>query len=318
MTSSELVQEAFVLTPEYRDYVWGGDRLKPGSRPIAEAWVVYENDRIASGLLSGRTLADATAEYGSALLGTRAIQRTGARFPLLIKLLDCAQWLSLQVHPNDEQAVRLEGAGQFGKTEAWHFIDAELNAEILCGLQPGATREQFEQSVRGGTLLDLMQRLAIHAGDSIFISPGMIHSLGPGLLAYEVQQTSDITYRVFDWNRPAMQGRKLHIEQSLAVADVNALARIVPRPLLGDGERRTLVACSYFTLELVAGERNSMMLDTLGESFHALTMIKGAAEVEGSDWQLRLGRFETAVIPAACHSYRIQPRGFCRILKASA
>jgi mannose-6-phosphate isomerase len=317
MTAPQSAQTAFMLTPEYRDYVWGGDRLKPGSRPIAEAWVVYEQDRIASGPFRGRTLADVAVEYGFALLGTRAVQRTGARFPLLIKLLDCAQWLSLQVHPNDEQAVRLEGAGQFGKTEAWHFIEASPGAEILCSLRPGTPREQFEQAVRGGTLADLMQRLPVHAGDSLFISPGMIHALGPGLLLYEVQQSSDITYRVFDWNRPASEGRKLHIEQSLAVTDINAEAKIVPRPQLRDGDRQALATCSYFTLELAALERNLMLLDTQGESFHALTLIEGQAKIEGNGWQLTLGRFETAVIPAACGVYRIQPQGLARVLKAS-
>ena len=102
------------VDPEYRDYIWGGDRLRPGHVPTAEAWVVWEGDRIKEGELSGKTLADVSTQYGEALLGRRAASRTGMRFPLLVKLLDCAQWLSLQVHPNDEQAVALEGPGQFG------------------------------------------------------------------------------------------------------------------------------------------------------------------------------------------------------------
>ncbi len=104
------------LTPEYRDYVWGGDRLRPGHNPTAEAWVIWEKDRIETGPLAGKTLGEAAQEFGSALLGEKVVARTGLRFPLLIKLLDCAQWLSLQVHPNDEQALQLEGPGQFGKT----------------------------------------------------------------------------------------------------------------------------------------------------------------------------------------------------------
>jgi len=262
-------------------------------------------------------LGQVAGAYGEALLGWRAVQCTGTRFPLLIKLLDCAAWLSLQVHPNDEQAVRLEGAGQFGKTEAWHVLDAQPDAQILCGLRPGITRDTLAQAVRNGTLLDWMQRLSVQAGDTIFISPGMIHALGPGLLVYEVQQTSDITYRVFDWNRPAMQGRKLHIEQSLTVADVNACGQVVPQPQLAEGEQRELVACPYFTLKVLAGQSNSIALDTGGESFHALTLIEGRAQVEGANWGLELDRFGTVVIPAACGSYRVQPRGSFRALKAS-
>ena len=112
------------LTPAYRDYVWGGDRLRPGHTPTAESWVVWEGDVIESGPLAGKTLGEAAQEYGEALLGEKTISRTGTRFPLLIKLLDCAQWLSLQVHPNDQLAVELEGQGQFGKTEAWHVVAA--------------------------------------------------------------------------------------------------------------------------------------------------------------------------------------------------
>ena len=110
------------LEPEYRDYVWGGGRLRPGIDPTAEAWVVWEEDRVRSGDLAGRTLGEISAQFGASLLGQRTVARTGKRFPILIKLLDCAQWLSLQVHPNDKQAIELEGPGQFGKTEAWHIL----------------------------------------------------------------------------------------------------------------------------------------------------------------------------------------------------
>jgi mannose-6-phosphate isomerase len=125
------------FTPEYRNYVWGGSRLKPGESPVAEAWVVYAEDKVASGPLQGRSLAEVSAEYGEELLGKKNIEQTGTRFPLLIKLLDCARWLSVQLHPNDEQAARLEGPDQFGKTEAWYIIEADPCAELLVGLKPG-------------------------------------------------------------------------------------------------------------------------------------------------------------------------------------
>jgi mannose-6-phosphate isomerase len=141
---------AFQLIPVYRDYVWGGRRLRPEAERTAEAWVVFEGDRIRSGPLAGLTLAEAAEKQGAALLGTRAFARTGTRFPLLIKLLDCADWLSLQVHPDDELALWLEGPGHFGKTEAWHFIEAAAGARILAGLQAGTTRAEMESAIRGG------------------------------------------------------------------------------------------------------------------------------------------------------------------------
>src|SRR4026207_2595216 len=118
------------LIPSYRDYIWGGERLRPGHYPTAEAWVVWENDVIEAGPLAGKTLGDAAAQLGEGWLGATAMSRTGTRFPLLIKLLDCAQWLSLQVHPNDAQAAELEGPGQFGKTGAGHRLSATAAGRV--------------------------------------------------------------------------------------------------------------------------------------------------------------------------------------------
>lgn len=312
----EALRQPLLVEPEYRDYVWGGQRLRPGQL-TAEAWIVYEHDQVARGLLQGRTLAEIATEFGSALLGTRAIERTGSRFPILIKLLDCAAWLSLQVHPNDEQARQLESPDQFGKTEAWHILEAEPDAEILAGLRNGTTAETLAQTVRGGTLLDHMQRLNVHAGETVFIRAGTIHALGPGLLLYEIQQTSNLTYRVFDWNRPASDGRPLHIDQSLAVTDLTAVAPVTPPPAFVDGQATTLIDCDYFSLELLTAEVNSIDLATRGESFHALTVIEGQATIESEAGRVVLNRLETALIPAACEAYRIRPQGHTQLLKAA-
>lgn len=302
--------------PEYRDYVWGGQRLRPG-RLTAEAWVVYEGDRIASGPFAGRTLGEIAAEDPLGLLGERVFRRTGARFPLLIKLLDCAQWLSLQVHPDDEGAVRLEGPGRFGKTEAWHVLDAEPGSQLIAGMRPGTTAEALAQAIRSGAILDWVQYQEVRPGDTLFMPAGTIHALGPGLLVYEAQQTSDVTYRVFDWNRPMTGGRVLHIDKSLAVADPSASAAVRPAPALGDGERATLVACSHFTLELVAIRTQPIPLDTARLTFHALTVIEGAAEVVAGGATAVLNRYDSFVIPAACGQYELRPLGSCRALKAS-
>jgi len=305
------------LLPEYRARVWGGQRLRPGPESVGEAWIVYEQNRIAEGPYAGLTLAEAAAQAGEALLGRRAVQQTGSRFPLLIKLLDCADWLSLQVHPDDEQARRLEGPGHFGKTEAWHILDAEPGAKVIAGLRPGATSEALAQALQNGTILDWVQYLPVQAGDTVFVRAGTIHALGPGLLLYEVQQTSDITYRVFDWNRPQTAGRELHIDQSLAVSDPQAAGQALPRPALDDGGCETLVTCPYFTLELMRGQTRAISLDTRGETFHALTVIEGRAHVAGEGWHQTLDRFESLVVMAACGAYRVEPQGTFQALKAS-
>ncbi len=308
----------FQLTPDFRERVWGGQRLRPGTPPIGEAWVVYEHNRVATGLYAGRTLGEVAADgsSGEALLGRRAACLWGARFPLLIKLLDCADWLSVQVHPDDAQAVRLEGPGHFGKTEAWHILEADPGAQIISGVRPGVTAEMLAEAIRHGTLPELAQYAAVRAGDTILVAAGTIHALGPGLFLYEVQQASDITYRVFDWNRPASDGRQLHIEKSLAVANPAATGQPVPLPPPDDAGCARLVSCEYFTLELIDGE--AAALDTAGESFHALTVIDGAAVVESAGGALALGRLDTAVVPAATGAYRVRPDGKFRALISSA
>ena len=308
--------QALRLISDYRHRVWGGQRLKPSAEPYGEAWLVYEENRVAAGPHAGKTLAEVAAQHGAALLGTRAAEGTGARFPLLIKLLDCADWLSVQVHPNDEQARRLEGPDEFGKTEAWHILESEPGAELICGLRPGTTAEMLQQAIKEGTVVDLGQRLRVDAGDTVFVQAGMIHALGPGLLLYEVQQTSDTTYRVFDWNRPSSAGRELHIEQSLAVADPMAVGEAKPLPPL-DGGRALLVECPYFRLERLEVDDAPLQLDTGGASFHALTVIEGQARVRGDGWTEDLGRFETVVVPAAAGSYTVESQAKCGVLKAS-
>jgi mannose-6-phosphate isomerase len=138
------------------------------------------------------------------------------------------------------------------------------------------------------------------------------------LLLYEVQQASDLTYRVYDWNRPQTAGRALHIEQSLVVADPQASSQVTASPAIGDDGSATVATCPYFTLELISAQSRVVQLDTRGESFDALTVVEGAALVEGEGWGIDLARLETAVIPAACRAYAIEPQGAARILKASA
>jgi mannose-6-phosphate isomerase len=305
------------LNPVYRDYVWGGQRLRPGQL-TAEAWVVYSEDLIASGPLEGRKLGELAAEFGPALLGEAVFARSGGRFPLLIKLLDCAQWLSLQVHPNDEQAVQIEGPGASGKTEAWHVLEAAPGAQIIAGMQPGVSSAALEAAVRGGNVLDLVQYVAVHSGDTVFMRAGTIHALGPGLLIYEVQQESDFTYRVFDWNRPLKEGRTLHIDKSLAVANPAAHTGVETAASLPDGGQAELVRCPYFTLKILAAQEQPVALDTAGESFHALTVIAGQAEVTAGGVSLPLNRFQTAILPAGCGAYQVRPAGPFQALLASA
>ena len=302
------------LEPQYRDYVWGGQRLRPGEL-TAEAWVVHEDNKVAS--MSGQRLADLAAKYGQALLGRLPSERTGERFPLLIKLLDCADWLSVQVHPNDEQAVELEGEGHFGKTEAWHILDAEPDAALIAGLQPEVSADQLQDAIRSGNVTGVTRKIGAKQGDTFFISPGTLHALGPGLLLYEVQQTSNLTYRVYDWDRPMKAGRMLHIDKSMAVANPAAVASACELPEFVDGDDHVVAECPYFTLEALTGENASFAQDTKGDSFHALTVIIGKAIIHTAAENLVLNEYETVLVPAEMGGYEIEMVGMSRVLKSS-
>ncbi len=303
------------LTPEFRDYVWGGDRLRPGHNPTAEAWVIWEGDRIESGTLAGKTLGEAAIELGVDLLGERVYQRTQSRFPILIKLLDCAQWLSLQVHPNDEQAVKLEGPGHFGKTEAWHILDSQPDSQLIAGLKPNTSADELAEAIRSGTVTEISQYVSVSKGDTVFMPAGTLHSLGPGLLIYEVQQSSDITYRVYDWGRPQTERRSLHIEKSIQVTRPDFTVSVIPMPILGDGTVNLLVQCEYFTLELLAASSHPIEFDTKNETFHAITVIEGKARLQSEGESIVLEKFKTALVPASLGRYQFQPLGSCRALK---
>jgi mannose-6-phosphate isomerase len=311
--------EPFVVETQYRERVWGGSNLRPtaeGKTPIGEAWMIYEENTVASGPDQGRTLADVAAEYGEALLGSGPFERTGSRFPLLIKLLDCNDWLSIQVHPDDAQAVELEGRGQFGKTEAWHIIQAAPGAQIISGLKPGTTTEEMARAMRDGTIADLAEYMPLDPGDTVLVKARTVHALGPGLFVYEVQQTSDITYRIYDWGRPQAAGRALHIEQSIRVSNPTEHCERVPaRPHPREGARR-LVSSAYFELALAASGGSPLAMDTHGESFHAVTVIEGECRIESAGEPRTLGLYDTAVVPASCGTYSIVPRGQVRALVA--
>jgi mannose-6-phosphate isomerase len=308
------------LVPEYKQRVWGGRRLteKAGGgngQPVGEAWLVYEDNQVAAGPWAGRTLRELSDELGPDLLG-KAVE-TSRRFPLLIKLLDCADWLSVQVHPNDEQAARLQGPGQLGKTEAWHVLEAEPGARLISGVRAGTSAEALAGAIRGGTILDYVQYHTARAGDSFFIPAGTIHALGPGLFLYEIQQTSDITYRVFDWNRPSSQGRALHLEESVIAANPMLSGERRPAPRLGASDSQQVIESEYFALEVVTGSEQTQPGDTRGESCHVLTVIEGQVEAVCGEERLALQPYETVLIPAAAGAYALRPLGSFRVLRAS-
>jgi mannose-6-phosphate isomerase len=305
---SPLDQHLLPLEPQYRERVWGGQRLRAADPPIGEAWIACGRSRIARGLFAGRTLDELIAGQGPALLGTEIANRTGARFPLLVKLLDPAAWLSVQVHPNDEQARRMVGPREFGKTEAWYFLAAEVGAQIMVGVRPGVDGARLAAAIREGRILEVAHQVAVHDGDAILIPAGTLHALGPGLLLYEVQQASDTTYRIYDWDRPQSAGRQLHIEESAQVTlPVGPTEMQHPNVAGATGASRA-VACADFNLDFVrvSPAGGPLADDTAGRRFHILTVIEGMAEVRREGEQIGLDRFETALVAGSAGAYEVR------------
>lgn len=308
---SELGQKLFPLEPQYRERVWGGQRLKAADPPVGEAWVAFGESRVRGGACAGRTLEELAGGWGDELLGAEVARRCGRRFPLLVKLLDCADWLSVQVHPDDEQAVRMVGPGASGKTEAWHFLSVEPGATVYAGVRAGTTREALASAIREGRVFDVAEQFEVHEGETLYIPSGTLHALGPGLLLYEVQQSCDTTYRVYDWGRPAAAGRALHVEEAVAVTDACPVASPVPPPALAGTAAAHVLRCPHFELDVlrVAGGA-PLDGDTGGRSFHLLTVTQGSAEIHTDGERISLARHETALVSGAAGAYRLRtPEG---------
>ncbi|MET0622867.1 MAG: type I phosphomannose isomerase catalytic subunit [Pyrinomonadaceae bacterium] len=306
MKGGRLKQTLFTLEPQYREKVWGGRRLRGAGPPVGEVWAAFDGSAARGGAADGRTVGELVAEHGEELLGAESVSRFGRRFPVLVKLLDCADWLSVQVHPDDAQAARMVGHGATGKSEAWHFLEAEAGAEIIAGVREGTSRRELEAAIRGGRVGEVARRFKVRAGETLYIPAGTLHSLGPGLLLYEVQQASDTTYRVYDWDRPAGADRGLHIEEAAAVADPdkNPEPSTVP---VSPGVPATLIRCPFFDLDALRLDGDAFAGDTEGRRFHVVTATEGSVSVRSGREAVTLRKYETALVAGAAGAYEVSP-----------
>ncbi|MCC7085707.1 MAG: class I mannose-6-phosphate isomerase [Pirellulales bacterium] len=291
--------------PIFRRYLWGGRKLatvlnKPiGPESCAESWEIVDrpNDqsRVSIGPLAGKTLGEIVRDHGEALLGRHHPQ---TQFPLLLKFLDCEKTLSVQVHPSDEQAARLTPPDH-GKTEAWIVVSAESDTLIYAGLKRGFDRGALERELNRGTCDLCLHRFEPSRGDCIFLQAGTVHALGAGLLMLEIQQNSDATLRIFDWNRlgPDGKSRPLHIAQALEVIDFSRgpVSRQTPQPTDRPHITR-LVECDKFVLD----RWEFMEPVRIGgdNRFHIIAVLHGAADILCDPEQQTLTLGDTILLPA--------------------
>jgi mannose-6-phosphate isomerase len=307
--------------PIFKSMLWGGRRLPelvrrpaPSADPIGEAWVLSDVDgnlsAVANGPLAGKTLREVIAADPAGVFGRRV--PPDGRFPLLLKFIDARQELSVQVHPNDEQAVRLKGPGFRGKTEAWVILAANPDtSRIYAGLHPGVTAATFRDALGYGTVPETLYDFYPKPGDCVFLEAGTVHAIGADILLFEVQQTSDITYRLYDWERvDAKTGkpRELHVEDGLACSDF-ARGPVNPVVPQRDGGRDRLVACGYFSLHHRHDHR-PFAAGAAGEC-RAVVCIQGSGTVAGEAVQFG----DVVLLPAAVGEVEVRPAGPMRVLE---
>jgi mannose-6-phosphate isomerase len=311
--------------PIFKERVWGGRNLErlygkqlPPGVPIGESWEISDRPRdvsiIANGPFAGKDLHWLMENHGQALLGEGSPHQ---RFPLLIKLLDAEEKLSLQVHPPAQKARLLGGEP---KTEMWFIADARPGAELYVGLKRRVTRAQFEQKIADGTVADSFHRVSVKPGDAMFLPSGRVHALGAGLVIFEIQQNSDTTYRVFDWNRKGLDGkaRELHIPQSLQSIDFEDFEpSLIRREAGSSNEMRPLVKDPLFSVEeWVCDSAKSLSLKT-GKA-QILALLHGEARVSDGKTEVRLAPGQFCLLPASLGSATVANSGGTRWLRIQA
>lgn len=294
------------LKPALKDYLWGGTKLKTEYKmqseleKVAEAWVLSTHKDgpsvVLNGSLAGKTLSEAIAEFGPDSLG-----KNGAKFkyfPILIKLIDAKDNLSVQVHPDDEYALRTEG--EFGKTEMWYVLSNEPGAGIYYGFKHPIDQAEFKRRIEDNTLTEVLNFVPVENGKTYFIESGTIHAIGKGILIAEIQQNSNTTYRVSDYGRLGADGkpRPLHIDKAVDVTKLAPPKTHVPE------NKELLADCDYFKVRLIEAE-NGAQIDVDDRSFSSLLCLAGSAELEG----ITLRKGDCVFIPAGYGSVQLCGQG---------
>ena len=314
--------------PIFKERVWGGRKLAelygkalPIGVPIGESWEISDRpgdvSRITNGAFADKDLHWLVETHGPELLGSAPTHN--GRFPLLIKILDAREKLSLQVHPPPEAAAQLGGEP---KTEMWYIADAEPGAELYVGLKRGVTRSIFKQKIETGEAADCIHRLTVRAGDAMFLPSGRVHAIGGGLVIFEIQQNSDTTYRVFDWNRAGLDGkpRALHVEKSLASINFEDFEpALVQGDFSGAGpmKSRSLARDDAFQAEAFEVCTEAAMV-LPANKMQILAVMTGAAQVRSELTTLALSAGQFCLIPAALGPVTVDTQSAATLLRIEA
>ncbi len=292
------------LTPAIKDYLWGGRRLitdygkKTDLEKAAESWELSTHPDgesiVCSGSFAGATLTEYINQNGTKCIGSRAAAFDF--FPILIKFIDAKDSLSIQVHPDDEYALKTEG--EYGKTEMWYIVDCEPDSYIYYGLNCEVTKDEFKERIENNTLLEILNKVSVHKGDVFFIPSGTIHAICSGILICEIQQNSNTTYRVYDYDRRGKDGnpRELHIDKAVEVSN------LFPTPPQERRDDNVLASCKYFTAEKIICSGTAEIKTDCG-CFRSLIVLDGTGTLTKDGFTLPIHKGESIFIPAQNGSF---------------
>jgi mannose-6-phosphate isomerase len=298
---------ALKFHPILKEILWGGEKIcrfkgiEPVRTGIGESWelsgVADNVSVVANGKFAGKTLDELIALFGDKLLGKTVFERFGNRFPLLVKFIDAREPLSIQVHPNDELALSRHNS--FGKTEMWYVVQADPGAYLYSGFSRLITPELYQTSIADGTFTDYLQRYEVSAGDAFFLPAGRVHAIGAGCLIAEIQQTSDITYRIFDYNRRDRNGNTRQLHTDLARDAINYSVekdyKLSYNPV--KNKFQTLAACPYFTVEIMETDSGKLLKTTVApDSFAIYICLAGNIDLNTNTGKIQLKQGETALV----------------------
>ena len=305
------------FTPILKDKIWGGTKLQTffgkttNSKSLGESWelsgVDGEESVVSNGFLAGNNIAELIEIYMGDLVGDKVFENFGLTFPLLFKLIDANDDLSIQVHPNNK--IALERHNSFGKTEMSYVIDADENAELIIGFAKKTSKEEYAEAVKNGQTEKLLQKIPVKQGDVFFIPAGIVHTIGKGVVLAEIQQASDITYRIYDYKRTDENGkeRDLHIGQALDVInfEVSENPKISYNPQLN--EVVNLTKCDYFTTNIIRFNQKITRSYVSLDSFVVYMCIDGEFEIDIQGEKTAVEKGETVLIPAIIDDVKLIP-----------
>ncbi|MBE0424131.1 MAG: class I mannose-6-phosphate isomerase [Lutibacter sp.] len=312
--------------PILKEKIWGGTKLltklnkKSTLKNIGESWELSDVEGdisiVSNGKLKGKTLRELLETYKGKLVGENNYDRFGNNFPLLIKFIDAKEYLSVQVHPNDELAKKLHNS--FGKTEMWYIMQADSGSKLIIGFNKEITPDQYLNYVAEKKIPSILNDVTVKAGDAFFIEPGMVHTIGAGILLAEIQQTSDITYRIYDWDRVDDQGNPRALHTDLAVEAINFRNKISAKYQYSTyiNSLNTIVKCPYFITNFIhiVGEKELDYSQT--DSFVVFMCVQGKATISMDKNSEIINYSETVLLPATAEKVVISSKN-CKLLEVT-